>query len=46
MQKTFEHITPQKKTLSIHSFHEDNLLKDLSPLITTIGSSNLGRVKL
>lgn len=46
MQKSFNHLTPQKKGLSIHSFHEDSLLKELSPQVMTVSSSNYGKIKL
>ena len=46
MQATFHPLTPQKKSFSLHAFHEDPLLKQLSPLVMTIGSSGYGKVKL
>jgi hypothetical protein len=46
MQKAFHPLTPQKKSVSFHSFHEDSLLKELSPYFATVCSSNNGKIKL
>jgi hypothetical protein len=46
MQKSFNPLTPQKKGFSLHSFHEDSLLKELSPQVMTVSSSNVGKIKL
>lgn len=46
MQKSFHPLTPKKRTLNKLPFHEDLLLKELSPQLLTIGSSGYGKVKL
>ena len=46
MQKTFETITPQKRAFSKLSQADEPHLKELSPLVLTIGSSSYGKIKL
>jgi hypothetical protein len=46
MQRSFHPITPQKRNISMLSLHDDLLLKELSPLVLTVGSSGYGKVKL
>lgn len=46
MQKSLHHLTPQKRTLNKFSFHDEHLLKELSPQLLTVGSSGYGKVHL
>lgn len=46
MQKSFYPLTPQKRTLPKLPFHDEHLLKELSPQLLTIGSSGCGKPKL
>lgn len=47
MQKNFPPITPQKRSFSLLTPHEENFFKELSPMFLTVSSSNYSsKVKL
>ncbi len=46
MQRSLQPLTPQKRPFSKLSFHDEHLLKELSPQPLTIGSSGCGKPKL
>ena len=46
MENTLNPLTPQKKVLLARSLHQESVLKELSPQVMTVISSNIGKIKL